>query len=161
MHGSSPFSQRGNYYHSGWSFATIAVRVVRPAAAQTGVKQYSPEETEESEIAEFVERFKNSTPKVVQSELSPGATTFVELQLAGPSGLAGSAQWIGTAAPLKVTIAVNGAHLATGTTYRVGSNHGGARLQAQTPVGGRATIAVTNTSSVRVKVRILLLATSL
>ena len=133
-----------------------------PAAELKGVQQYSPEEPEESELAEFAERFKNSkAPKVVQTELSPGATRFVELELGGPSGLAGSVQWIGTADPLKVAIAVNGARLVTGTTYRIGSKQGGSRLQAQTPVGGRATIAVTNTSSVRVKVRILLVATSL
>ncbi len=117
---------------------------------------------EEDEIDEFVEMFKDTTaPKVVEGELLPGATRVVELQLAGPSGLSGSAQWIGTADALKVTIGVNGSTLATGTAFDMGAKRGGANLYAQTPVGGRAIITVTNTSNKKVKVRILLLATDL
>jgi len=132
-----------------------------PSTEKAGVRQEPKEELEESEIAEFAERFKYSkAPKVLETEVSPGATRIVELQLAGPSGLAGSAQWIGTAVALKVTLTVNGSPVATGTAYRIGTNRGGSHLQAQTPVGGRATMAVTNTSSVRVKVRMLLVATA-
>jgi hypothetical protein len=120
----------------------------------------SPPDAEE--VAEFAEMFQNTTaPKVVEEELLPGATRIVELQLAGPSGLAGSAEWIGTAATLKVTLSVNGSPLAIGTAFSTGTNRGGSILHAQTPVGGPATIAVTNTSKTKVKVRILLLATAL
>jgi len=134
---------------------------VVPNTEKPGVRQEPRERPEESEIAEFAELFKNSkAPKVLEAELSPGSTRIVELQLGGPSGLAGSAQWIGTAEALKVTVAVNGAPLATGTGYRIGTNRGGSHLRAQTPVGGRASMTVTNTTSRRVKVRILLVATT-
>lgn len=130
-------------------------------AQKANVQQGSPEKPEESEITEFAELFKNTkAPKILEAELPPGATRVVELQLAGPSGLAGSAQWIGTASALKVAIAVNGSTLTTGIAYRIGTNRGGSHLQAQTPVGGRAIMSVTNTSNVRVKVRILLMATA-
>ena len=36
-------------------------------------------------------------PKILEIELTRGAMHAVELQLAGPSNLTGSAQWIGTA----------------------------------------------------------------
>ena len=131
-----------------------------PSAAASA-QQNSPVKIEETEIAEFGDRFKSSTaPKVLETELSPGATGSVGLDLAGPAWLAGSAQWIGTANTLKASIAMNGSPLVTGTTYGIGTNHGGSYLHAQTPVGGRATLAVTNTSSVRVKLRILLVATA-
>ncbi len=117
---------------------------------------------DEDEIAEFAERFKNtSAPDIVHKELVPGATGIVELQLAGPASLSGSAQWIGTDSALKVTLGVNGSPVATGTAFTPGGNRGGSNVHAQTPVGGRAIIAVTNTSKKKVKVRILLMATAL
>jgi hypothetical protein len=86
-----------------------------PATENAAVRQAS-EETEDSEIAEFADRLKNtSAPKIFQGELLPGTSRAVVMQLPGPSGLAGSAQWIGTAAAMKVTIAVNGSPLTTGT----------------------------------------------
>jgi hypothetical protein len=149
-------------FPNGWLVPNAEKAAVRHAPPEkAGVLQKPAEELEESEIAEFAELFKNTkAPKVLEAELPPGITRAVELQLAGPSGLAGSAQWIGTATALKVTIAVNGSPLVTGTAYRIGANGGGSHLRAQTPVGGHATIAVTNTSNVRVKVRILLVATA-
>jgi hypothetical protein len=130
-------------------------------AQKRNVRHGSPEEPGESEIAEFAELFKNTkAPKILEAELLPGATRVVELPLAGPAGLAGSAQWIGTPTALKVAIAVNGSILTTGTAYRIGTARGGSHLQAQTPVGGRAIMSVTNTSPVRVKIRILLTATA-
>jgi hypothetical protein len=132
-----------------------------PAKTAAGLQERS-EDPKGSEIAEFVERFKNTKPpKIFQGELPPGASRAVDMQLTGPSGLAGSAQWIGTAAAMKVTIAVNASPLATGTAYRLGSNRGGCYLKVQTPIGGRATMAVTNTSNASVKVRIMLVATTL
>ena len=139
-----------------------AVRGELPFDWLTGNAPVGSLPPEEDEIAEFVEMFKDTTaPKVVEGELLPGATRVVELQLAGPSGLSGSAQWIGTDAALKVTIGVNGSTLATGTAFSMGTKRGGADVHAQTPVGGRAIITVTNTSEKKVKVRILLLATAL
>jgi hypothetical protein len=93
--------------------------------------------------------------------LAPGATRTVDLQLAGPSGLVGSARWIGTADALKVTIALGGSTLVTGTPYHVETNRGGSYLRARTTGGGHATLSVTNTSGVTVRVRILFMATTL
>src|SRR5262249_23754250 len=119
------------------------------------------EDPEGDEIAEFVARFKTTKPpQIFQGDLPPGVSRGVDMQLTGPSGLTGSAQWIGTADPIKVTIAVNGSPLTTGTAYRLGTNRGGFYLKVQTPVGGRATMAVTNTSNASVKVRIMLVATA-
>lgn len=142
------------------------VPAVSAGAQQATAKAASggPERSEDpagSEIAEFVERFHNTKPpEIFQGDLAPGASHAVDIQLTGPSGLAGSAQWIGTDAAMKVTIAVNASPLATGTAYRLGSNRGGCYLTAQTPVGGRATMAITNTSSASVTVRIMLVATT-
>lgn len=146
----------------GWLVPPIENVGIGQAPAKTAAKPQSrSEDPKGSEISEFVERFKNTKPpKIFQGELLPGASHAVDMQLTGPSGLAGSAQWIGTAAPMKVTIAVNASPLATGTAYTLGTNRGGSYLVAQTPVGGRATMAITNTSNTSVKVRIMLVATA-
>jgi len=116
----------------------------------------------ESEILEAFELFENTrTPGLVEADLSPGATRTVELQVPGPSGIAGSARWIGTISPLKVTIALDGSALATGTAYHFGRNRGGSYVRTQTTAGGLATISVTNVSDATVKVRIVFMATSL
>jgi hypothetical protein len=116
----------------------------------------------ESEILEFFELYeKTRTPGLVEADLSPGATRTVSLQVLGPSGLATSARWIGTISPLNVTIALDGATLATGTAYHYGLNRGGSYVRTQTTAGGLATISVTNTSNVTVKVSIVFMATSL
>ena len=108
------------------------------------------------EVAEFAEIFDNvQAPPVVEEDLSPGATRTVSLQAPGPSGFSGSARWVGTISPLDVTIALDGSTLATGTTYHFGTNRGGSFLQAQADAGGLATMSVTNTSDVTVKVRIV------
>jgi hypothetical protein len=113
---------------------------------------------EEGEIGEFTEQY--DTHKVlfaplVEEDLPPGATRTVELQLVRPSGLTGSARWVGTISPLDVTIALDGSTLATGTAYHFGANRGGSLLSAQTTKGGRVTMSVVNTSDVTVKVRIV------
>jgi hypothetical protein len=122
-----------------------------------------PRPPDHDEIFEFLETFKRSrAPRIVQEDLAPGATRTVELDLTGPSGLGGVAQWIGTVAPLPVTIALDGSPLVvTGTTYRMGRERGGSHLKTQTTTGGRAAMSVRNTSDVTLKVRIVFVATAL
>lgn len=116
---------------------------------------------DDDEIKEFAERFKNSkAPEVLEADLQTGASRILELRVDGPSGLAASAQWIGTSNALATTLAVDGVPLTRGTAYRTGHDRGGAQLRAQTLVGGRATLVVTNTSPARVKVRLMLVATA-
>jgi hypothetical protein len=116
----------------------------------------------EDEVAEFADLYKNTqAPKVLEEQLTPGATRGVDLQLAGPSDLSGSARWIGTANALKVIIALDGSPLTAGTAYRVGTNRGGSYLQTRTNRAGHATLSVTNTSAVTVRVRALLMASPL
>jgi hypothetical protein len=129
------------------------------ADAGAGLPQPPPNDLE---LPEFIELFKNTqTPGLVEDDLSPGATRTVSLQVPGPFGLAGSARWIGTISPLKVTIALDGSTLATGTAYHFGLNRGGSYLRTQTTSGGLASMSVTNTSAVTVKVRIVFMATGL
>jgi hypothetical protein len=129
--------------------------------ADAGANLPSPS-PDESELAHFVAMFRNvRAPQIVEEDLSPGATRTVDLQIAGRSALSGSARWVGTVKPLSVIIALNGSTLATGTTYRVGSNRGGSYLKAQTTGGGLATMSVTNTSGVTAKVRIVFTAAAL
>jgi hypothetical protein len=122
-----------------------------------------PMPAEESEIGEFQERLaKIQVAPLVLEDLAPGATRKVDLQLAGPSGLNGVVRWIGTINPLKVTVSLAGSPLATtGTTYHIGRDRGGSSLNAKTTAGGRATISVTNTSGVPVKLRIVFASSAL
>jgi hypothetical protein len=116
----------------------------------------------ESDLLEWVKLLKNTqAPRVVEENLLPGARRTVQLKIAGPSGLLGSARWVGAIRPLGGIIALNGSTLATGAAYHVGSNRGGSCLQTRTTTGGFATMSVTNTSGVTVKVRIVFTATSL
>lgn len=116
---------------------------------------------EEDEVPEFAEAFKNTrAPKIIEEQLASGATRGVDLQLAGPSGLAGSVRWVGTTDALKVSIALGGSTLVTGTPYRLGTNRGGSYLGVRTTGGGHATLSVTNTSGVTVRVRVLFMATA-
>ena len=117
----------------------------------------------ESELDEFQERLaKMQLAPIVMEDLAPGATRTVELPLGGPSGLSGLVRWVGTISPLKVTISLAGSPLATtGTTYHFGRDRAGSSLNAQTTAGGPATISVTNTSGVTVKLRIIFAASAL
>ena len=117
----------------------------------------------ESDLLEWVKLFKNTqAPQVFEEDLSPGTTRSVQLKIPGPSGLFGSARWVGTISrPLAVRIALNGLTLTTGTAYHVGRNRGGSFLQARTTAGGLATMSVTNTSASTIKVRIVFTATGL
>lgn len=138
----------------------VPTGMLRNGPPLTGKVELEP--GEENELDEFAERFANSrAPKIVQTELAPGASASVELELAGASGLAASTEWAGTADALKAVIAINGAPIATGSTYRIGPHSGGSIFDARALTGGHASLAVTNTSSVKVQVRILLVATAL
>jgi hypothetical protein len=117
---------------------------------------------ESSEIPEFFELYEHTrTPGLVQADLSPGATKTVSMPVPGPSGLAAAARWIGTISPLDVTLALEGATRATGTAYHYGKNRGGSYLHAKTTAGGLASVSVTNSTGVPVKVRIVFMATTL
>lgn len=89
-------------------------------------------------------------------DLAPGVTKEVELQVASATVLTGSAQWIGTIAPLPVTLALDGTSLATGDAYSIGTDRGGSSVLAKSTAGGRATLSVTNTTDATVKVRLIL-----
>ena len=116
----------------------------------------------EDEVIEFADLYKNTqAPKILEEQLTPGATRGVDLQLTGPSDLSGSARWIGTANALKVIIALDGSPLTAGTAYRIGNDKGGSNLQTRTNRAGHATLSVTNTSGVTVRARILLMAAPL
>ena len=145
----------------GWLVPPVENPATRYPAKTAGRPQERSEDPKGSEIAEFVERFKNTKPpKIFQGELPPGSSHAVDMLLTGPSGLSGSAQWIGSSAAMKVTIAVNASPLGSGKAYALGTNRGGSYLKVQTPVGGHATMAITNTSNASVKVRIMLVATA-
>ena len=164
----------------------VSVHPVEPSAHVTEVRQLIPDDPAvtgdspngwlvptvdwpvrppaEGEIEQFREQYKQGkvlfTP-VVGEDLSPGATRTVELQVAGPSGLSGSAQWVGTSRPLEVTISLDGSTLATGAPYHFGPNRGGSLLHTWTTMGRRATMSVSNTSEVTVKVRVVLASSGL
>lgn len=147
----------------GWLVPPIADPATRqyPPAKSAAPPQRHLVDPNDPEIAEFVELFKNTKPpKIFQGDLPPGSSHAVDMLLTGPSGLTGSAQWIGSSAPMKVTIAVNALPLGSGKAYALGTNRGGSYLKVQTPVGGHATMAITNTSNASVKVRIMLVATA-
>lgn len=122
-----------------------------------------PMPAEESEIDEFQERLaKLQIAPLVLEDLAPGDTRKVDLPITGPSGLSGVVRWIGTVNPLKVTVSLGGSPLTTtGTTYHIGRDRGGSSVNAQTTTGGLATISVTNTSTVPVKLRIVFAASAL
>jgi hypothetical protein len=117
----------------------------------------------ESEIDEFQERLaKLQIATLVLEDLAPGDTRKVDLPITGPSGLSGVVRWIGTVNPLKVAVSLGGSPLTTtGTTYHIGQDRGGSSVNAQTTTGGLATISVTNTSTVPVKLRIVFAASAL
>lgn len=93
---------------------------------------------------------------VVEVQLSPGAGHEVELQVGGPSVLLGMARWIGTNNQLRTRLLLDGSSLATGTGHSFVENRGGSTLKARITKGGRAKLAVTNTSGATVKVKIIL-----
>lgn len=92
----------------------------------------------------------------VQAQLKPGATREVKLQVETASVLMGMVRWIGTKSPLDVSLALNGAHLASGTSHGYFNNRGAANLQGRTSGAGLARLSVTNTSGTTVKVKLVL-----
>jgi hypothetical protein len=137
----------------------VPTGMVRNGPPATGSVQVDP--LEENELDEFAKRFEKSrAPKILETELAPGASGSVDLALLGASGLSASTEWVGTATALKAVIAVNGTPIATGSAYRIGPRSGGSLFDADAPGGGHASLTVTNTSSVKVQVRLLLVATA-
>jgi hypothetical protein len=93
---------------------------------------------------------------IVETNLGAGATRTVELDVAGRTGLAASARWTGTRAPLSVSLAFDGTPFPAGRTYAYAHDRGGAYVEGLAPSAGRATLSVTNTSGVTVHVRLAL-----
>jgi hypothetical protein len=93
---------------------------------------------------------------VVEEDLAPGSTREIQLQVAAAAGLVGSVRWDGTAEALQVTVSLNGAPLASGGTYSIGTDRGGAFITTRTTTGGIATLSVTNTTGTSVRVKIAL-----
>ena len=138
-------------------------RSVRDNAAVTG--KFRPEwdlgtppelrGRERSEPAgEPEERFGVDFAPTVERELAPGASGELSARVAARTGLAGSARWIGTDAPLPVTLSMNGVRIGSGKTYALGTDRGGADVGAVAETAGDVRLSVTNTSSVRVRVRL-------
>jgi hypothetical protein len=143
-------AMKGDFLATGWQVTD---------GNRTSPPQLPPDE---DEVAEFAELYQNTlAPKIAEEQLSPGATRSVDLQLTGPSDLSGSARWLGTANSLKSIIALDGSPLTAGTAYRIGNNRGASYLQTRTNRAGHATLSVTNTSGVTVRVRLLLMAAPL
>ncbi len=100
------------------------------------------------------ERFNLEFAPALERDLAPGATAQVSMKVAGHAGLAGSVRWIGTRAPLPVTLSVNGTRVATGKPYSLGTDRGGSDVGGVARRGGQARLSVRNTSGVRVRVRL-------
>lgn len=93
---------------------------------------------------------------VAELDLAPGETHEIGLDLSGAAALMATARWIGTSELLAVTVSLDGSVLDTGSGYSIGSERGGSTLKVDTTTGGRATLTVTNTSSVSVQIRMVL-----
>jgi hypothetical protein len=113
----------------------------------------SPDEEDEEDF-DFLS--KTQFAPAVEAQLKPGATREVKLQVEAPSILMGTVRWIGTRSPLDVSLLLNGESLASGTSHGYLKNRGASSLQARTTGGGLATLSVTNTSGITVKVKIVL-----
>jgi hypothetical protein len=92
----------------------------------------------------------------VEKDLEPGASAELVKHVAGAHGFLGSVRWIGTAGALRVKLSLNGSTLAAGKTYALGGNRGGANVSGVANTAGDVKLSVTNTSGVRVKVRLIL-----
>jgi hypothetical protein len=102
------------------------------------------------------ERFNIESQPTVIKTLAPRASADLRIRVSPRTGLAGSVRWIGTSAPLSVTISLGRSRLATGKTYALGANRGGADVGAVAQNAGEVRLVVTNTSNVRVKVSLSL-----
>ena len=111
-----------------------------------------PSPKQEPEAGEAEERFDMKFAPSVQRELAPGASAELKAAVQPRTGLAGSVRWSGTAMPLPVALSVNGLTVATGRSYALGQNRGGADLGAVAESAGEAKLSVINRSSVKVKV---------
>ncbi|HEX2460466.1 MAG TPA: hypothetical protein VHJ58_10000 [Vicinamibacterales bacterium] len=105
---------------------------------------------------EIDERVEIDSVPLVERDLPPGATAELRTRVKRPAGLAGSARWIGTATPLPLTLSLNGSPVATGKAYALGTTRGGSDVGAVAKTASNVKLSVTNTSKVRVKVRLTL-----
>jgi hypothetical protein len=116
----------------------------------------------ENEVAEFSERFTGSkASKPIEATLAPGATGSIAVDIQEPAILTASAQWIGTSAALPCTLTIDQSRLGPTETLSIEPRRGGATIRTPAAVHGRAVLAVTNSSKVQIKVRFLVIATSL
>ena len=111
---------------------------------------------DEEEEGDFDFLSKIQFAPAVEAQLKPGATREVKLQVEAPSMLMGTVRWIGTRSPLDVSLLLNGAHLASGTSHGYLKNRGVTNLEVRTSEAGLATLSVTNTSGTTVKVKLVL-----
>lgn len=111
---------------------------------------------DEDEQQEFEDRFRNATsPGLLEDDLAPGQSRAMEIPIAGASGLAASARWIGTSEPLELTLLLDGNSLATGELYQMGPTRGGAYAQTQTDTGGLVSAVLKNTTDITVRIRLV------
>jgi hypothetical protein len=159
----------------------VTVRSSEPSASVTELSQGIPVQTatrpgvpktwlvptpdlpvlpdDESESAEFTESYEEHSVlflPVVERQLAAGAMHSITLPLTRASGLSAYAQWIGTTELLKSTIDLDGAVLAKGVPYAIGSDRGGTLIQVLAPADGLATFTITNTTSAPIQVRMAL-----
>lgn len=167
--------------HESTALTHVSVRPSEPSATVTELSQGVPPQTatvpgnpktwlvpapnlpvlpeDESEAEEFTESYENHSLQflpVVEQALAAGATHSVSLPLTRPLGLCAYAQWIGTNELLKSSIDLDGAILANGTPYAVGTDRGGTLIQVMAPADGLATFSVTNTTTAAIQVRMAL-----
>ena len=128
------------------NFPTV-FRLGRPPASTASGTPEADEEEAELNL--------ENTP-VLEKDIDPGTSAEITKQIDGRRGLFGSVRWIGTSAPLRVKLSLNGSSLANGKTYGLGGNRGGANVAGVANTGGNVKLSVTNISGVRVKVRLIL-----
>jgi hypothetical protein len=124
-----------------------AVRGELPFEWLFGNPQPGTEPTDQEDVAEFLETFKNSTAQDPRDRTNTGcnARRRTATRWSTQPHRFCTMDW--NRHPLKVTISVNGSTLVTGTATSTGKKRGESDLPAQTPGGGRSTMAVVNTSA--------------
>ena len=122
--------------------------IIGDPPAVDGLEASPPEDAVEDES------FPMQFPPTVERELAPGATAELVTQVAAGTGVGASARWVGTTDPLRVALSLNGTTLGVGKAYRLGAARGGADVGGVATSAGEMRLTVTNTSKVRVTVRL-------